>query len=52
MNASRTMGFATGALTFILGLALLFTLVGALVGIVLMGAGLTLALLGASSPRP
>jgi hypothetical protein len=47
MTASRTAGFLTGAITFIAGLGLLFTLVGALFGIILMGAGLSLVLLSA-----
>jgi hypothetical protein len=48
MAASRTLGLVSGALTFILGTGLLFTLVGALFGVILMGAGLTLVLLSAA----
>jgi hypothetical protein len=43
MSLSRTTGLLTGALLFIIGFALLFTLVGALVGLILMGEGLGLA---------
>ena len=42
MSASRAIGFLTGASMFIVGFVLLFTLVGALFGVILMGEGLGL----------
>ena len=38
---------SSGGLLLLIGLALLFTLIGALIGVVLMGAGLSLMLLSA-----
>ena len=45
MSAARPTGILTGAFLFIIGFALLFTLVGTLLGVVLMGEGLGLFLL-------
>jgi len=45
MSVHRTLGFLSGAFLFITGVALLFTLVGALLGLVLMGGGLGLVVL-------
>jgi hypothetical protein len=45
MSAHRTLGFLTGAFLFIVGFALLFTVVGTLFGVVLMGEGLGLVVL-------
>jgi hypothetical protein len=42
------MGFVTGAGLFVIGLALLFTLVGTLVGVILMGEGLGLVVASGS----
>ena len=44
---ARAGGVLIGGLLFVIGLALLFTLIGALIGVVLMGAGLSLMLLSA-----
>jgi hypothetical protein len=44
---ARAGGVLIGGLLLLIGLVLLFTLIGALFGVVLMGAGLSLMLLSA-----
>ena len=45
MSVHRTLGFVSGAFLFLTGFALLFTVVGTLLGVVLMGEGLGLIVL-------
>ena len=46
-GTARAGGVLTGGLLLLIGFVLLFTLIGALFGVVLMGAGLSLMLLSA-----
>ena len=46
-GTARAGGILTGGLLLLIGFVLLFTLIGALFGVVLMGAGLSLMVLSA-----